>query len=70
MSFTGAGPLGAFGWGTSCRQALANQEKDVSNKFNAVQHAITHNDNEFPPQPFPTLASATKPGIDPLLFLS
>lgn len=70
MSFTGAGPLGSFAWGTTTRQALQTQEKDISNKYNLVQQAISKPDAEFSPLPFPHLTSSTKPGLNHILNLS
>ena len=46
MSFTGAGPLGTFGWGTTTSQALDAQAEEISFKYKALIEAINHNDDK------------------------
>jgi hypothetical protein len=71
MSFTGAGPLGSFAWGTTTIQALQSQHKEINHKYDATSAAINNKENrDFPPQPFPELASKSKSGTNILNLTS
>jgi len=40
MSFSGTGPLGSFGWGTTVTQALESQAYEVTAAFDQIQHVL------------------------------
>lgn len=61
MSFTGAGPLGSYAWGTTAQQALVNQVNDVKDKFNKIKEVISSPPSNYPTQEFPELGSKNKP---------